>query len=227
MSLSTFPAPPGTYLIEREQGAADARKTPVVGFNHVQAGVVFPLCAISHGGLTRGRALVTADGYVTDPSYGIVCGSVEEWMLLTNNAAYWKGADKAATAPQEAASDHKSLDATSGSFETAPVSATYPQGIPAVAARIPDKPKGKPQEFINKTFWQHVGDHGDIDYIFVVEGGEPAPAKNAPGFLKIKRDDFQTEKKAGMTVVTDWQTGVIDEAPAAEDEDEPDGSNLI
>lgn len=225
MSLTIFPAPAGTYLLEREQGAKEARKVPVLGFSHIQGGIVFPLCAIPHGGLTRGRALLTADGFVTDPSYGVVCGTVEEWMVLTALSSYWTGSDKApGVAPQEAASDD-GPESTSDVQRQAERPATAADN--ATPRRIPDKPAGKTQVFINKTFWQHVGNHGDIDYIFVVEGGEPAPAKNAPGFLKIKRDEFQIEKKAGMTVVEDWRTGVVEE-PGSDDLDEVgDGSDLI
>ena len=209
MSMTIFPAAPGTYVLDRERGAATARKIPVVGFQHIQGGVVFPLCAINIGGLTLGRALLTPDGFVTDPAFGVVCGHVEEWMALTESKPYWLGSTDRAAAVFEDSVDQNIAEETA----TAPTK------------RIPDKPAGKPQEFINKTFWQFVGERGDIDYIFVVEGGSPAPAKNALGFKKIKRDEFTAEKKAGIAVVEDWQTGVVSET--SEEEPDDDGSNLI
>lgn len=218
MSITIFAAAAGTYVLDRERGAELARKIPVIGFQHVQGGVVFPLCAINVGGLTLGRALLTPDGFVTDPAFGVVCGDIDEWMVLTASKAYWAGPAERATTDTQAQAERP------------------PEPADNTTRRIPDKPAGKPQEFINNTFWQHVGDHGDIDYIFVVEGGQPAPAKTAPDFKKIKRDEFQAEKRAGMTVISDWQTGVVEEAGShlsgdpvddiVEDE-EDDGSSLI
>lgn len=90
--MNVFAAVPGTYLIEREQGSDIARRVPVIAFTHIQGGIVFPVCAVNHGGLTLGRALVTPDGFVTDPTFNVVCGTVEEWMTLTKSPAYWSGA---------------------------------------------------------------------------------------------------------------------------------------
>lgn len=85
--------------------------------------------------------------------------------------------------------------------------------------RIPDKPRGEEQVFINKTFWHYDGLEGR--YIFVVGGGEKAPAKNAIGYTKIKREEFQSFRKAGEIVVSDWQSG---ELPAEPDDT---GADLI
>ncbi len=233
--MDTFPAPPGTYILEREQGSKEARKIPVLGFQFVQRGPVYPLAAIAHGGLTRGRVLVTADGFVTDPSFGVVCGSVDEWMALADKPGYW-----AKTEPEQwAAFDAGEIPPTQGILDhynrpAAPLSDTNEKladagaklnGTPA-PARIPDKPKGKPQVFQTTSFWRVAGhrDLGTPDRIFTVEGGVEAPAKNDAGYEKIKRDDFQAMKKAGAVVI-DWP---IRAEPASEPEDgEDDGSGLI
>lgn len=223
MSMTIFPAAPNTYVLERERGADVARKIPVVGFQHIQGGIVFPLCAINLGGLTLGRALLTPDGFITDPAFGVVCGDINEWMTLTGTAAYWSSAERQELAAEPM--DDPNMETVSSSTRGKNISPPK---------RIPDKPAGKPQEFINKTFWQFVGERGDVDYIFMVEGGSPAPAKNAPGFKKIKRDEFMAEKKAGTTVVDDWQTGEVEDAGSHDSGDpvddlgeEDDGSNLI
>lgn len=223
--MNTLPAMPGTYLLEREQGAKEARKIPVIGFLFVQAGPVYPLCAIAHGGLTRGRALLTADGFVTDPSFGVVCGNVDEWMKLSATPGYWTKAEstKPATAPRSPveSDDAESATDVQRQAERPPTPADN-----AAPKRIPDKPTPPPQEFINATFWSMPGSNA----IFKVEGGAAAPGKKDARFEKIKRDDFMKLKKAGSVLLDDWQSGVVAEPGADEDEDAADvgdGSNLI
>lgn len=236
--METIPAPPGTYLLEREQGATEARKIPVLGFLYVQQGPVYPLCAIAHSGLTRGRVLVTADGFVTDPSFGVVCGNVDEWMVLSATPGYWAKPEdkrhapaKAAPAAAPAADEGDGEDVTEPRLDPSTAAklaaaGTALNGTPAkpAAGRLPDKPKGKPQNFQTTSFWRVAGQNA----IFIVEGGVDAPAKNDTAFEKIKRDDYQALKKAGA-VVRPWPLVVDDDAAdagEAADEDD-DGSGLI
>ena len=233
--METIPAPPGTYLLEREQGASEARKIPVIGFLFVQTGPVYPLCAIAHGGLTRGRVLVTADGFVTDPSFGVVCGNVDEWMALSAKPAYWaKPEDKrnapakpAAAAPEpdgDDEGDEPRMDPSTAEKLAAAGKELNSPPAKAAPVRIPDKPKGKPQVFQTTSFWRVAGQ----DAIFIVEGGVEAPAKNDKDFEKIKRDDYQAMKRAGATV-RPWPLVTDDDAAAAgeAEDEEDDGSGLI
>lgn len=231
--METIPAPPGTYLLEREQGAKEARKIPVIGFLFVQTGPVYPLCAIAHGGLTRGRVLVTADGFVTDPSFGVVCGNVEEWMALSAKPAYWaKPEDKRNAPAKPAPAAAPEPDGDDGD-ETEPrmdpttaeklASAGKALNSTTTPARIPDKPKGKPQVFQTTSFWRVVGE----GTIFIVEPGVGAPAKNDSTYEKIKRDDYQSMKRAGADIMS-WPITDDDAADAGEAADEDDdGSGLI
>lgn len=247
MSSTLFAAAPGTYVIDREQGASVARKIPVVGFTHIQGGIVFPLCAINHSGLTRGRALVTPDGFVTDPSFGVVCGSTTEWMSLTDSESYWSAkfvakeamptpgpklfenhedyglAADEATGHRREGHDTEYDDGSDLRREQRAVTETVSK---EADRRIPDDvtrkvPSYPPQRFINKTFWRMPSTHA----VFLVEGGDDAPGKRDDRFVKIKREEFQALKKSGSTVLSVWQDGEV--GPSEEPADEDDGSSLI
>lgn len=228
MSLQTFPAQSGTYLIERERGEKEARKIPVVAYTHVQGGIVFPLCAIAHGGLTIGRALVTPDGFVTDPAYGVVCGNVEEWMRLTSTEGYWAAKSKVARSTPLPPDDPEPAAPVTppATAKTTTAEKLVNAGKTLAPTRIPDKPKGKPQLFQTTSFWQAVGDRGDVDFIFKVEGGCEAPAKNDSNYAKIKRDDWQAAKKADVPV-HDWPFVARKPGTEAATDDEDDGADLI
>jgi hypothetical protein len=176
--MTPFPAPPGTYLLDRKPGEATARKIPVVGFAFVQEGPVYPLCAIATGGLTLGRVLVTPDGLVTDPAAGVVCGSVDEWMKLSGSDGYWKAADPA----------------------PAPKAAATPKAPAAPAAAT-----GAPISFGTKTFktnsyWRLKSEDVDHpDSLFQIEGDQPYPDDKR--CEKITRDEYAALKKSGAPVI--------------------------
>ena len=94
-----------------------------------------------------------------------------------------------------------------------------PEEAPAPRPAASPKP-GKPQVFKTTSFWRMV-DGGDI---FQVVGGIEAPAKTDSDFVKITRDEFNSLKKAGADERS-WPFS--DDEPAAEEDDEDDGSGLI
>lgn len=227
-----FPAPAGTYMVERKPDEGRTEYTPVVGYYHVQGGIVFPLCPINHGGLTRYRALLTPDGFVTDPSAGLVCASLEEWERIADTEGYAKmkvrNGVTAAAAPAaggDDTADEPEVVAMEGvvSKEQATRQAEHAAKPKPAPARIPDKPKGKPQVFKTTSFWR-MTDGGDI---FQVAGGVEAPAKNDGDFQKITRDEFASLKREGADV-RQWPFEDDDESAAsAPEDDEDDGLDLI
>lgn len=225
-----FPAPPGTYLVERKPDEGRTEYTPVVGYYHVQGGIVFPLCAIAHGGLTRYRALLTPDGFVTDPSAGLVCASLEEWERIADTAGYEKlkvrnGHMPAAPAAEPESAGDEEEQTTDVQRQAERPAATADNAKPKPApTRIPDKPKGKPQVFQTTSFWRVTGE----GTIFTVEPGVEAPAKNDSSYTKIKRDDYQAMKREGADVI-EWPLDADEAGSAASEpeDDEDDGSDLI
>ena len=208
-------------IIERAKGEQIATLTPVVGYQHIQGGVVFPLTVMNSKGLTRGRALITPDGFVSDPSFGLVCGNRDEWMQLTSTTAYWEGESKAPKA------DNKTV--AEGYDSRAPLEIDWaflddldmdlrsrmPDGrvLPTTgggahkdepkAKSIPDKPPGKPQVFQTTSFWMKKASGIHPPRLFKAEGGVEVPAKNDPRYDKIKRDEWLAAKKEGMAVM-EW-----------------------
>lgn len=225
-----FPAPPGTYLVERKPDEERTEYTPVVGYYHVQGGIVFPLCAISHGGLTRYRALLTPDGYVTDPSAGLVCASLAEWEKIADTEGYskMKVRNGIPAAPEPARPVDDTGDYVPEEYddqrqaERPATAADNAEPVKPAPARIPDKPKGKPQVFKTTSFWR-MADGGDI---FQVAGGVEAPAKNDGDYAKITRDEFASLKREGADVRV-WPFDDDEDAASEPEDDEDDGSGLI
>lgn len=96
-----------------------------------------------------------------------------------------------------------------------------PEEAPTPRPAAAPKP-GKPQVFKTTSFWRMV-DGGDI---FQVAGGVEAPAKTDGDFVKITRDEFTSLKRAGADERT-WPFSDQEPDPAADDDDEDDGSGLI
>lgn len=217
MNLTIFPAMPGTYVVERERGEKEPYRVPVIGFASM-GGPCFPIMAMPHGGLTLGKALLTPDGFVSDPAFGQVFASLDEWMKITDTEAYWKA--KAKTVPGSPAKATATTEAEIGKANTdADIASDPGPEKPAAAPRRAAR-KGKPQVFKNKTFWRLVDAEGHYPKgaIFEIEGGGEAPAKNDARFEKIKRDDYQAMKRDGAAVAT-WKDDPDDDMDHADDAD--------
>lgn len=199
-----FPAAPGTTIISREQGAKVASLMPVIGWHHVQGGVAFPICAMTWGGLTRGKAVITPDGLVTDPSYGIVCKDRDEWMALTNGDAYWTAKDKRPPAPSLTDADHRQVgeeDRVNAQAEVAAMVRKRADEIMLTPKRIPDRPARtrKPRVFQTNSWWKNR--NSAPQEITQINAGIAVPFEDDPTWEKIGVVDFKALKKEGYTVV--------------------------
>ncbi len=195
--MQIFPAPQGTFVIARQPGDQSIL-TPVVGFQYVQTGPVYPLTVMSFGGLTKGVALLHDSGHVSDPSIGMTFATRQEWERAVDTDGYWSAKDMTPKPPKliEQAAEAIRAAAEDDQLPHHEVSSVV-KAMPATSLRIPDKPKGKPQIFLNKTFWRSSDRFGS-GYVFMIEGGEEAPAKNDPNYVKIKREEMLDLKRKGV-----------------------------
>lgn len=204
MALSIFPAAPGTVLLTATRGQPGTTMTPVVAYQHIQAGIVFPLCPMKHGGLTRGVALQTPDGLVTDPSFGMVFTNAEEWLKTVATEGYWTAKDKLAyLKPAEPAAEDDDDDD--------PVGAAKPKDkggrkSHVATGKAPVAAKDLPQVFSTKSFWKTTDEPGNPKAkwaIFECEPGIEAPAKSNARYVKIKRDEFFELRRNNVEVI-EW-----------------------
>ena len=88
MSITTFPAQPGTFMITRDPSTSPPSviKVPVIGWNHVQGNMAFPVCVMNHGGLTHGKAILHPEGFVTDSVHGLTFETEAEWLSFMKTA---------------------------------------------------------------------------------------------------------------------------------------------
>lgn len=218
MSTTIFPAAPGTHLLERDPGTSPPAVTriPVIGWMYVQGTLAFPVCAMSHGGLTHGRAILHPDEFVTDPTHGLTFASVAEWMAFmktakpTEKAVERDSEDRAAQMP---ADDEDASDTSWRLSEAAPepededVRHGEAAG-PAEAITFGSK------AFTTNSFWAMPVENA----IFQIAGGQPYPKDKR--CTKIKRDDYMALKRAGYPVIDPHA------APAAPADDD-DGMDLV
>ncbi len=227
MTLSIFPAPSGTFVVNRERGPVSlTTRTPVIGFQYVQTGPVYPLCVMPFGGLTRGRALLHDSGFVSDPAAGIVCGSLEEWETLVDSPGYWAAAedDSVETKLAEAGAE----------LNGGPVGGDPGRAEPPVGRRIPDKPKRTraPRKFLTKSYWMFEADGNTLARrIWLVAGSEIVPFEDDPDYKKITGEEFVRLKKEGWTIgdprAEPKPEPLIERETAEDDGDDDDGSSLI
>lgn len=225
MSMTIFPATPGTYIINREQGEKFATLIPVVGFHHIQGNIVFPLTLMPGGGLTIGRALMTADGFVNDPAFGEVFESKDEWMQITNSPGYWETKSKMPPAemPLWNGLDAKVTIAPAGihgeKTNEVEVRISRPKAIPDKPARTDRAAR----VFKTNSWWQNERDHE----IKQIDGGEQVPFENDPVWQKVGLIDYKARKKDGWVVVKNVDIGpAAGSFPVYADEDD-DGADLI
>jgi hypothetical protein len=212
-----FPASPGTQIISIKRGDTLATLMPVVGWYHVQGTLAFPICAMPHGGITRGKAVITPDGLVTDPSFGIVCTDKEEWLNLVATKNYW---DSKGVPGYEATLEAQNLKPKrdKGSHVSGdPVDDLDDDGettAPVQTKRIPDKPQRQraPRVFKTNSWWKTRSEATKA--IMQIDGGATVPYEDDLTWEKIGIVDFKALKKQGWTVTDDG--GV----PAATEDDD-------
>ena len=196
--ITIFPAAPGTTLLTYDFNARVTR-TPIIGWQHIQGQIAFPVTVINTGGMTHGNAVYHPDGMVSDPIHRLAFQDVSEWAAFMKTAK----APKGNTTPSSPVEEPEEEEAVTFHKDTSPPSSYHAGANEAPKAgvtaapktRIPDKPKGKPQVFKSKSFWKLVHE----PHVFVVEGGVEAPAKNDPDFEKITREEMLELKRKSHT----------------------------
>jgi len=189
--ITIFPAAPGTTLLAYDFNAR-VTHTPVIGWQHIQGQIAFPVTVVNHGGMTHGNAVQHPDGMVSDPIHRIAFKDVAEWVAFMKTAKAPKAATPPSSPVEEQDEDEGTPEPPKASVRVQPAAAPSP--APARKA-IPDKPKGKPQVFKSKSFWKLVHE----PHVFVVEGGVEAPAKNDPDYEKITREEMLELKRKSHT----------------------------
>lgn len=185
---------------------------PIVGWQHVQGNLCFPMTAMAFGGMTHGSAILHESGWVTDPTHRLCFTNLEEWMQFIRTAkpkdAAKTGAQLAAEAKQKPAETAAESDEDKPATQ-APAKRTAPVGGTSAAAGIVFGSKS----YTGKSFWQC--EKG----IFIIEGGQPYPKSGA---TKVTRDEHAAAKRAGANVIDPH--GSAEPEPT---EDEDDGMDLV
>lgn len=210
MTLQVFAAAPGILLIERDASVEPANifATPIVGWQHIQGSSAFPICAMPHKGLSHGKAILHPEGYVTDPTHGLVFKTLAEWLNFMKTAE---------PADEDAGPDPELEDAA---VDFGLSTGGGPRREPT--AVLNSEPEWNRIAFGEKaykttSFWLlHDKDGNDIG-VFSIEGQSPYP--NDEFCRKITRDEFATAKRRG--------TPVIDPKAERAVEDDDDGMDLV
>lgn len=223
MSITIFPAQPGTFMIERDPSVSPPRlnKVPVIGWNHVQGNMAFPVCVMNHGGLTHGKAILHPEGFVTDSVHGLTFETEAEWMNYMKTA---KSTSKATSAPQEPDEPSEPAEMPGDAIDDADEAATAADedvrnGEDDANDRVGPIQFGR-KTYSTNSFWSMPS----ANAVFQIEGGQHYPKD--PRCEKVKRDEFAALKRAGATVI-DPHSGEIGGAAEPEPEDDDDGMDLV
>lgn len=195
---------------------AVAYHIPIVGWQHVQGNLCFPMTAMAFGGMTHGSAILHESGWVTDPTHRLCFTNLEEWMQFIRTAkpkdAAKTGAQLAAEAKQKPAETAAESDEDEPATEAPATPKKRAGGGKAAEADANGIVWGS-KTYTNKTFWQC--ERG----IFILEGGTPYPKSGA---TKVTRDEHAAAKRAGASVIDPHASA---EPETTEDED--DGMDLV
>ena len=205
MSITIFPAQPGTFLIERDASVSPPRiiKVPVIGWNHVQGNMAFPVCVMNHGGLTHGKAILHPEGFVTDSVNGLTFETEAEWLSFMKTAKP-KGATEAEPEEEDTRADAMPDDESDvENGEDAVNEAVGPSGAIEFGTKT----------YKTNSFWSMPSENA----IFQIEGGQPYPKDDRCS--KVTRDEYAALKKQGATVI-DPHSGEIPD-------DDDDGMDLV
>jgi hypothetical protein len=213
--MTLFAAQEGTFLIERDPAKpANVTRIPIIGWQHIQGNVAFPVCVINHGGLTHNKAILHPEGFVTDPVHGLVCGSIDEWMNFMKTA---KSTDKVLNPP----SPHTSpVDDPTEAAERARQARLMPDETPRNKPGPAPKPKAAPsagiafgtKSFKTRSFWQCEAG------VFTVDGGEVYPKD--PKCIKVTRNEYDAVRRDGAKVIDPHASPDLGD-------DEDDGMDMI
>lgn len=218
MTTTVFPAQPGTFMIERDPSDNSIMRIPVIGWQHIQGNLAYPVCVMSHNGLTHNKAILHPEGYVTDAIHRAVFGTLDEWLNFMKTA---KSTNRVLEAPlpydpttQPYDEPNRHVDAADRARQAASMPDDTPKARPGPAPA----PKATPsfaitfgtKSFKTKSFWQCEAG------VFTIDGGQPYPKDER--CAKITRDEYDNAKRAGAKVI---------DPRAAADEDDDDGMDLV
>lgn len=191
MSITIFPAQPGTFMITRDPSTSPPSviKVPVIGWNHVQGNMAFPVCVMNHGGLTHGKAILHPEGFVTDSVNGLTFETEAEWLSFMKTAKP-KGATEAE--PEEEDTRADAMNESVG-----------PSGAIEFGTKT----------YKTNSFWSMPSENA----IFQIEGGQPYPKDDRCS--KVTRDEYAALKKQGATVI-DPNSGEVGGADSSDDDDD-------
>lgn len=202
--ITLVPAAPGTFIIELVADSNQLQRTPVVAWQHVQGNLAFPVTVMPFNGLTHGKAVEHANGYVDDPTHRLTFANTIEWQKFIGSVkppAASPTGTKAEAGPTEPESEE-----------------------PRQQAAVPERESiyvvfGK-KTYKTKSFWAWTD--GATDAIFVIEGDQPYPHDQLCS--KITREEF-AKLKAGGTLVVNAVPAQADMGGDVDEDD--DGMDLV
>lgn len=209
MSITIFPAQQGTFMIERDASVVPPRliRVPVIGWQHVQGNLAYPVCVMNHGGLTHGKAILHPEGFVTDAVHGLTFEDTDEWLSYMKSAK----SPKSAAEPADDDSDDRAAAMPEEPAEEPDEPATAEDEPETVEPSVPLIQFGT-KTFKTNSFWSMPS----INAIFQIEGGLPYPKDDR--CEKVTRDEWAKLKREGAAVI-DPHSG---EVPDEEDDDAMD-----
>lgn len=213
--MNIFPAQPGTFIVERDLTVSPpvTVRVPVVGWNHVQGTMAFPIAVMNHGGLTHGKAILHPEGFVSDPTHGQVFTNLEEWETFMRTAK--PGRKQAPPKPSdEQADDYLETMEPADAYEAEQAEEEEVENGEDAANEAVGPIEFGTKSYKSRSFWKYPL----AGAIFQIEGGEPYPKDDR--VEKITRDEFAALKKDGYAVI-DPTLGEVSE------EDDDDAMDLV
>lgn len=207
--MTVFPAALDTYIIEL---ALDTElgfvRTPVVGWTRHGITYALPITPIAGVSQPRhGRAILHPDGFVSDPTHGLVFATPGEWLSFMQTAkapaATTETEVEADTETETGADDdhimprflREAAPKTPVASSSGDVRDRHTEPRVAVGALVGHEPidlSGKPYK--TKSYWKC----SQPPCIFEIPGGDHRP--DDARCEKITRDEFTKLKKAGYSV---------------------------
>lgn len=220
ISHGFLPAAAGCFVVTADFGQSPpvAYHVPIVGWQHVQGNMCFPMTAMNFGGVSHGSAILHESGWITDPTHRLCFENLQEWIAFIRTA---KPKDTAKTGAQLAAEAKQKPAETAAEEEEAPAATSAPVArrkaadAPKTAAPAATGIVWGSKSYTGKSFWQC--ERG----IFILEGGVPYPKSGA---TKVTRDEHAAAKRAGAQVIDPHASA---EEPETTTEDEDDGMDLV
>jgi len=221
MTLTIFPAQPGTLMLVRDPGVTTIQRVPVIGWQHMQGNLAYPICVMNHGGLTHGKAILHPEGFVTDAIHGLTFESEAEWVNFIKSAK-----PKSAQKPVERDSDDRAAKMPDEDADDAPdAPETDDEDVHNGEDDANDRAAADhgsitfgTKTYKTNSFWVLADREGHDIGVFQIEGDTPYPKDDR--CRKVTRDEFAAAKREGVPVI-DPHSGEIPE------DDDDDAMDLV